>query len=548
MSGNERTLSRLSSWAVSAALWVASIPILAAEPTPAQDAVTKTPQQADLSVKLEEVVVTAQRREEKIADVPVAVTALTGDQIRARQITTGVDLQNYVPSLNVSSAVTRNDYVYVIRGMGPTGGLGGSAGTGTGGGSGVVSYFAEVPMTGAGPGLFYDLENVQVAKGPQGTLFGKNTTGGVVLFVPRKPTNNFEGSVDVSAGNYNMRTSTAVLNLPVVDNALVLRFAGEVQERDGFTVDRGPFFTGKDYDNVRYWAARVSAVWHLTEDLENYTIVSALHSEQHGDGYILSAVNPAGAFAALLLPYFAEQQAAGIRSTAFSDDEIDRRYNYGIINTTTWSVNDQFTFKNIFSYQVQKLENSNDVDASPFVIDDLVGTPKGRWHTQLGTYTEEPQIQVSALGGDLKLTAGAYYEDAANIASQPYRVDVALGDFIIVQPDATNTERSRGLYGQTTYDLGGISESLRGLGLTTGYRYTWDDYGYGIAIYSPTAGNACFTSSGVYPESDCFFRASGKSSEVPGRSAWTTTYPRGASSMSDPEEGMCRVDSTLRSG
>jgi iron complex outermembrane receptor protein len=462
---------------------------------------------------LSEIVVTAERREENIKDVPLAVTALSGDQLRAQHVETGADLQNYIPSLNVSAALTRNDYVYVIRGMGPTAGLPGAGGTTAGGGTGVVTYFAEVPTSGAGPGLFYDLENVQVANGPQGTLFGKNTTGGVILFVPRKPTNEFGGSAEVGYGNYNMKTSTAVINLPVVDNTLLVRFAAQAKERDGFTIDRGPFFPGKEYDNVNYWAARASIVWRPTESLENYTIVNALHSDEHGDGYVLSAVNPAGPFAGILQPYFAQQRAAGPRSTSFSDDEIDRRFNYGVINTTKWSVSENFQFKNIFSYQVQKLENSNDVDATPFALDDLVGAPRGHWHLQTGTYTEEPQLQGTALGGNLKITAGAYYEDGANIGPQPYSLSVALGNFRFVQPNAANSERSRGLYGQTTLDLGAITEGAKGLELTTGYRYTWDDYGLGIALYSPSAGNACFsTLSGVYPQSSCWFSDSGKSS------------------------------------
>jgi len=301
---------------------------------------------------LSEIVVTAERREENIKDVPLALTALTGDQLRAQHVETGADLQNYVPSLNVSAAMTRNDYVYVIRGMGPTAGLPTAGGTTVGGGTGVVTYFAEVPTTGAGPGLFYDLENVQVVNGPQGTLFGKNTTGGVILFVPRKPTNELEGSVEVGYGNYNMRTSTAVINIPVVDDTLLVRFSAQVKDRDGFTVDRGPFYPGKDYDNLDYWAARASIVWRPTEGLENYTIVNALHSDENGDGYVLSAVNPAGPFAGILAPFFARQLAAGPRSTSLSDDEFDRRYDYGVINTRKWTISGNFQLKNIFSYQV----------------------------------------------------------------------------------------------------------------------------------------------------------------------------------------------------
>jgi len=145
-------------------------------------------------------------------------------------------------------------------------------------------------------------------------------------------------------------------------------------------------------------------------------------------------------------------------------------------------------------------------------LDDLVSPGANAWHTQVGTYTEEPQVQGTALAGNLKWTAGAYYEDGRNIAPQPYEVEVAEGNFIIQQINQTNSERSRGLYGQTTLDLGTLSGALANLNLTTGYRYTWDNYSYGIQSDSPSLGDACLTSSGTYPQSSCIFDSSGASS------------------------------------
>ena len=291
---------------------------LTADSIDAQSSMTKNSD----ATRLEEITVTARRREESLYAVPVAVTALSPGDIRARGIQTAEDLQNYVPSLNVSSSVTRDDYTFSLRGMGPTGGSGPGAVL-AGGGTGVVTYFADVPTSGAGPGLFYDLESVQVAAGPQGTLFGKNTTGGAVLFVPKKPVNDFEGSVEYGMGDYNMKTATAVVNVPLVDDKVLLRVAGQFLDRDGFTIDRGPYFAGKDYDNRDYWALRATLLLRPFDNLENTTIFSALHSEGNGDGFVLTAVNPAGAFGSLLSPILAEQLASGIRSTSLSANEID---------------------------------------------------------------------------------------------------------------------------------------------------------------------------------------------------------------------------------
>lgn len=466
--------------------------------------------------QLEIVTVTAQRREENIQTVPVSVTALSGDDLRQNYIKTAADLQNVVPSLNVTNTSTRSDYSIQIRGMGPTGGLVGILG---GGGSGVAAYFSDAATTAAGPGLFFDLESVQVLRGPQGTLFGKNTTGGAILFTPKRPTNEFEGYVEVSAGDYDLKNIDAAINIPIVSDKVLLRVSGERYERSGFTIDRGPQFPGKDYDNINWWAGRVSLLLRPSSNLENYTIFNVMRSDTHGDGYVLSAVNPAG-FNSAFLPFLSTQQAAGPRSTAFSTNEVDKRYNWGVFNTTTLQLSDNASIKNIFSYQVQKLRNANDIDATTFVADDLVGPATG-WHTQLGTYTEELLAQGSALNDDLKWTTGLYYQFSHNIAPQPFQINAA-GGFVLIQPDATNSNRSEGIYAQGTYDLGGLNESLRGLKLTAGYRYTSDGFATGIGLYSPTIGNACIVGSGTYPSSNCFFSGSGRSN---GQS-WTLSLDR----------------------
>ena len=456
-----------------------------------------------------DIVVTARRRDELLTNVPVAVTALSGDELNTRRIETSSDLQSFVPSLNVSSGVDRDDVTFTIRGLGPTGGSGPGAVLG-GGGAGVVSYFADTVATGAGPGLFYDLENVQVLNGPQGTLFGKNTTGGVVLFTPTKPRNDFEGYAEASYGNYNYFEAGGALNIPIVKDKLAVRLSFQRETRDGFTIDRGPYYAGKDYDNRDYLAARMSVLFTPVEGLENYTILSYLDSDQNGDGYILSAVNPANANGPLLMPYLIAQQAAGIRSTAFSTDAIDKRRNYGVINTTRLQLSDHVQLKNIVSYQVQKWQNAQDIDATPLVITDLVGR-LADWHTQLGTVTEELQLQANSFDDNLHITAGGYYEDGHNIAPQPFLVHANNGGIAVYQPRQDNSERSRGLYGQMTLDLGALTPSLKGLNATAGYRRTWDNYSYGVALYTPTFGNICLSGSGVYPGNDCYIFNKGSS-------------------------------------
>ena len=197
----------------------------------------QTAQPSASGTALEEIIVTARRREEKLQTVPVAVTAFTPADIQNKAIESSSDLQHYVPSL-MSSQQSRDEQVFYLRGQGPNGGSGGSPG--------VIAYFSEVPFAGSGPGVYFDLGNLQVLRGPQGTLFGQNTTGGAVLFEPMHPTNNFEGYVQMTLGNYNREGVEAAVNIPIVDDKLLVRVAGSKETRDGFTNDIG---THQDLDN-----------------------------------------------------------------------------------------------------------------------------------------------------------------------------------------------------------------------------------------------------------------------------------------------------------
>src|SRR5437867_5174066 len=164
-----------------------------------------------------EIVVTARRREERLQDVPISITVYTPEQLANRNIVNSTDLATYTPSLAVNGRFGPEKASFSIRGFSqdlntlPT----------------VAVYFADVIAprltsnitsgNGAGVGAMFDLQNVQVLKGPQGTLFGRNTTGGAILLVPQKPTDRLEGYVEGTIGNYNEMRLQAVLNVPVND-------------------------------------------------------------------------------------------------------------------------------------------------------------------------------------------------------------------------------------------------------------------------------------------------------------------------------------------
>ena len=240
-----------------------------------------------------DIIVTARRSEERLQDVPISITVLSQDDISRRNITSTADLGNYVPSLSVNSQFGPEKSSFVIRGFtqayhtAPTVGV----------------YFADViapralgPTTsgnGAGVGSMFDLQNVQVLKGPQGTLFGRNTTGGAILLVPTKPTDKLEGYVEGSVGNYDLRRVEAVLNVPLSDT-FRMRLGIDRNRRDGYLVNHSG--VGPDrFRDTNYFAARLSIVADLTPDLENYTIASYSRTKTNGDVPKLAVCNQAAA-------------------------------------------------------------------------------------------------------------------------------------------------------------------------------------------------------------------------------------------------------------
>ncbi|HQR88573.1 MAG TPA: TonB-dependent receptor plug domain-containing protein [Caulobacter sp.] len=152
---------------------------------------------------LDDIVVTARRREERLQEVPVAVTALSEEVLEEKGVRDANDLGQVAPGLSVqNTTANRNNITYSIRGQGQAFGQNSP---------GVVPYFAEVPSFGD---AIFDLQGIQVLKGPQGTLFGRNTTGGAILFTPRAPSEELNGYVLGRVGNYNRRASSLAWAVP----------------------------------------------------------------------------------------------------------------------------------------------------------------------------------------------------------------------------------------------------------------------------------------------------------------------------------------------
>ena len=209
--------------------------------------------------QLEEVVVTAAKVEASIQDTPIAVSAFTQDQLDAQLINDASAMQFSVPNLNITKGNFTSQDIR-IRGIG-SGAVGTFGDTGVGiHVNGIYQVATRIFET-----QFLDVERVETLRGPQGTLYGRNTTGGVINVITAKADpSEFSASLDGTVGNYGATQARFHVNSPLSDT-LALRVAGMSLERDGFTENE---FTGNDVDDRSLWSGRLSLTWDAGDDTQ----------------------------------------------------------------------------------------------------------------------------------------------------------------------------------------------------------------------------------------------------------------------------------------
>ncbi|QGZ96161.1 TonB-dependent receptor [Terricaulis silvestris] len=292
-----------------------------------------------------EIVVTARRREENIQDVPLAVSALGAEQIEREGITNIMDLNGSVPNLVVSNGLGsgRSTPVFTIRGLSqqdltmlsdPS----------------VSLYVNEVPVPrpiGANLG-FFDTANVQVLRGPQGTLFGRNTVGGAILVTPAAPTSDFEGAISQSAANFGTYETQGFINVPL-DGSASIRVAGMWNQSDGYITD---LVTGNEINSVDERAFRVGFDFHPTDSFNSlFTVMSATSDNGGTGGY-----NRTGAGTP-----FAHGRHETRSGLVNARSEIDV---FSFENISTLELNEHVTFKNIAGYRELQNNTLEDTDGS----------------------------------------------------------------------------------------------------------------------------------------------------------------------------------------
>jgi iron complex outermembrane receptor protein len=356
-------------------------------------------QETDTSATLEEVVVTAQKREESLQRVPVSVTALTSSQLGTMKLDSPSAIASQVPNLQVNGIVGQGSPLFSLRGIsmfdyslsqeGP-----------------VASYLDEVYK-----GNFvlfgvemYDLERVEVLRGPQGTLYGKNTTGGAINFITKRPGFDTNGYLKLGVGNYKRKEAEGALQFALVPDKLAIRAAFTTTVADGFIKNVLP---GKEaMEGVDQFGMRLSVLYKATDNLD-FTLRLG-YSKQNPTNYAIIAgrVSAAGIGGA---GYYRTSDGTAT-GTPLADDEVAQNYtplrhqeNRSAALTAKWNFTDKLALTSITSWDQGELFNPEGTDGSPLDIWKIPYFGKTKQVTQ--------DLRLSTTGNDaLSFILGGYFQ------------------------------------------------------------------------------------------------------------------------------------------
>ena len=464
---------------------------------------------------LGDIVVTARRRAETAQKVPISITALSAERLQTATVQSLNDLTTLAPGIRMSSEGGSGNSTISLRGLSKTP-VGETL-------PAVVIYFAEVALPNQGIDVpTYDLANIQVLKGPQGTLFGRNTIGGAILMTPQAPTYDLGGYVKGTVGNFDLFAGEGAVNLPIVDGKVALRVAGQIRRRDGSIKNAGP---GKDFRNVDQESFRASLLLEPIDGVTNTTIVDYFHANEIpnpavafrdqsaqflGTFNLLTGGN-GQAYVNAIQNLIAQQKIFGPFKTLPSlPNFFTRRKSLGIVNTTRVNVTDNIFLKNIFGWRKSELQLTSPADGFGPILPATGTGPaldllSGGIFSKRELMSDELQVQGTALNDVVTFIAGGIYTQDkpvgapnGNYASRfqfggalpPSPASPALSSFI--------TSKSYAVFGQVGIDASNFL--LEGLKFNIGYRQTWDRI------------KACGTSSplGFVDEDQCKTNLAGK--------------------------------------
>jgi iron complex outermembrane receptor protein len=479
------------------ALSFAMLPAVAS----AQDSGTGDQPQAKSS-GLAEIVVTAQKREEKLLDVPISITAISSEQLEARGVTSAAGLGGLAPNLFYrSNPGTRSI---------PTIGIRGSI-------TGQPAIWVDPPVgmyidgiyLGKSQGSVFDivdLERVEVLRGPQGTLFGRNTEGGAINFVTRKPSGEFRGKANMEFGEYNRRVIGATVDLPKM-SIVSITLAARKELQDGWVKNDNEADLGKTNRLSLRGAARFELSDRLTLDYAyDYSKTrdtpnpTSLYALSGWSGTFPSVFGAAigNAIQTALTPYIQTSRPKHIDSNS-GFPLYTNLTSSGHSATLDFEATDNLELKYIFSHRKMHYHDSGDLDGTSLTSVNV--SPGFNWglqayfnrDTHYKQTSHELQAIGSALDNNLKYVLGLYYfkDDGTTRGAQLFSL---FGTGPVRSEYASNT-KAKAIYGQIDYTF------VEGLTATLGLRYTSERKGGWTHRYNTSGFNGPFLSE-VFPYVD----------------------------------------------
>lgn len=405
-------------------------------------------EEADPAV-IGDVIITAQRRDTNLQTTAAAVAAFSGEALEARSITNIEDLGRLAPSMDVS--LYQGEAQVYIRGIGYTGLIGGTDSSTAVHLNGVYLSRSSAAVPG-----FMDVNRVEVVRGPQGTLYGRNATSGSVNIISNGPTDYFTAEGALTVGDYNRYQVFGAVGGPIAGDAVAGRIAVQVESRDGYTDVTRPDGSQTDVEDQEDIAARLSLSFRPSESFTFDLIGDYYKADDAASVWLYfgpgTATNP------FIRQYIADNGGVtpqiASRDISSEAEAFNRPEIWGLTGRATWDIGD-FTFASITGYRRTHPRNFNDLDVtSAFAI------------TQ---YREEDHEQVSQ---EFQLTSpserplewivGLYYFNETNDVRNEYQFrfidDMLIGADLgpaccTLELNGQATTEALAAFGEVNYDL-----------------------------------------------------------------------------------------------
>jgi iron complex outermembrane receptor protein len=356
------TLLRAPLLILVAFLVLTSVPALAQEPEEAASAAEEEASEEEEEVLLTEadvIIVTSRKREENVQEIPVAVTVLPAEILEDTAAADISEIQSQVPNLSIYPGRNQSTTLTAfMRGVGQADPLWGVD-------PGVGLYLDDVYIARPQGALLdvFDIERIEVLRGPQGTLYGKNTIGGAIKYVSREMTDDYRGQVSMTAGDFANQEVKASFSGPLVEGKLRGKFALASLRHEGYGTN---LFTGRDVSDKDTTAFRAALDWLPSEDVTLKFSYDWTEDNAEPKGLTRLAAN---SLCPLFLIGTCEplpdifDTEAGLEPANGTDSE-------GYSMVIEWDINDHWLFKSITAHRESDTRNNIDFDTTPAVIAD----------------------------------------------------------------------------------------------------------------------------------------------------------------------------------